>query len=146
MSGRTRVVLSDGRLVRGYRKTLRRTRRRPVGLIRESGAPPAIVADRPSPDYPVRLCFLLPDSILVSPGPHGFNCRVWRSAAARRTVASRSPGRSSPRSPRTGRGFTVTVSVRKDGEDRTFGRHLTVVRGAVVISGGLIEPRVYEIA
>jgi hypothetical protein len=29
-------------------------------------------------------------------------------------------------------------------DPRTFGRHLTVVRGALVISGGLVEPRVYE--
>jgi hypothetical protein len=49
VSGRTRVILSDARLVRRYRKMLRRVRCRPVGLIREPSTPAAIVADRPSP-------------------------------------------------------------------------------------------------
>jgi len=30
--------------------------------------------------------------------------------------------------------------------ERTHGRHLTVVRGAVVISGGVVEPKVFEAA
>jgi hypothetical protein len=38
-----------------------------------------------------------------------------------------------------------TRSVWRDEDPRTFGRHLTVVRGALVISGGLIEPKVFEV-
>lgn len=151
MGGRTRVVLPDGRLVRGYRKTLRRNRRRAVGLIREPSAPSMIVADRPSPDYPVRLCFLLPNSILVAPGPHGFNVMVLPSnfvrirgrsadhcfALARCFFAAVASERAS---------FTCSALITRDDEERTYGRHLTVVREAVVVSGGLIEPQVYETA
>jgi hypothetical protein len=78
MSGRAGVVLPDGRAVRGYRKTARKqTRRCPLVIIRN--APPLaadLPPDPPSAEYPVRITFLLPDTILVSPGPHGFNTMV----------------------------------------------------------------------
>jgi hypothetical protein len=74
MSGRSIVTLADGRVVRGYRKTSRRNR--PTVARTRRVSPPPIDLGPPSPDYPVQLFFLLPDSILVSPGPHGFNCRV----------------------------------------------------------------------
>ena len=50
--------------------------------------------DPPSPEYRVRFTFLLPDTILVSPGPHDFNSAVlpatWSGfAVARRDTASR---------------------------------------------------------
>jgi hypothetical protein len=64
MSGRTRVILADGRQVRGYRKTLR-VRRRDVRLVREPAAPLAFAAEASSAEYPVRLTFLLPDGDLV---------------------------------------------------------------------------------
>jgi hypothetical protein len=56
----------------GYRKTAR-----PLVVVRN--APPVapdLPPDPPSPEYPVRLTFRLPDSILTSPGPHGFNTNV----------------------------------------------------------------------
>jgi hypothetical protein len=93
----------------------------------------------------------LPASILVSPGPHRFNCRVLPGNA----VSIR--GRSADHSFALARaffaavakdrpGFTVTVSVRRDGDERSYGKHLTVVRGAVVISGGLVVPKVFDMA
>jgi hypothetical protein len=62
-------------VVRGYRKTLRRNPRKPLVVVRNAPVldlPP----DRPSADHPVGLTFLLSDSILVSPGQHGFNTSV----------------------------------------------------------------------
>jgi hypothetical protein len=84
MSGRTRVVLPDGRMVRGFRKTLRRNSPRKPIVVRNVDFLDQQVgrknrhapADPPSADYPVRLTFLLPDTVLVSPGPHGFNTAV----------------------------------------------------------------------
>jgi hypothetical protein len=150
MSGRTRTILPDGRQVRGYRKTLR-VGRRGVALVREPAAPLVLAADMPSAEYPVRLTFLLPKTILVSPGPHGFNvavppgnvvrirgrtadhcfalARCFFAAVARESV-----------------GFTCNALITRDHEDRTYGRHLTVVREAVVVSGGLIVPKVFDMA
>jgi hypothetical protein len=57
MSGRTRVVLPDGRAVRGFRKTLRRNpSRKPFVVIRN--APPLapdLPPDPPSADWTARL-------------------------------------------------------------------------------------------
>jgi hypothetical protein len=61
----------------GYRKTARKNPRKPIVVIRN--APPVVPGlppDPPSSTYPVRLTFLLPDTILTSPGPHGFNTAV----------------------------------------------------------------------
>ena len=47
--------------------------------LRCSSAPPLatdLPPDPPSATYPVRLTFPLPDRVLVSPGPHGFNTAV----------------------------------------------------------------------
>ncbi len=78
MSGRSLVTLADGRVVRGYRKTPRRNPpRKPLVVVRNAPPlAPGLPPDPPSADYPVRLTFLLPDTILVSPGPHGFNTAV----------------------------------------------------------------------
>ncbi len=150
MSGRTRTVLPDGRVVRGYRKTARINPRRPLVVVRR--APPLVPdlpPERPCTDYPVRLTFLLPDSILVSPGPHGFNTSVLPGNVVRirgrnaehcfslarcffAAVAMSRPG------------FTCHAVVARDDDERTYGRHLTVVRGALVISGGLTVPKVIE--
>jgi hypothetical protein len=42
------------------------------------------------------------------------------------------------------RAFTCRAIIMRDDDERTYGRHLTVVRGALVISGGLVEPRVFD--
>jgi hypothetical protein len=151
MSGRVHTILSDGRQVRGYRKTLRRVQRRPIRVVRESGAPPAVAADLPSAEYPVALFFILPASILVSPGPHGFNVVVLPGNAVRIRSKSADHGFALARSffaavAKDRPGFTVTVCVSRDDHARIYGRHLTAVEGALVISGGLIEPRVYDAA
>jgi hypothetical protein len=149
MSGRTRTVLSDGRQVRGYRKTLRRVQRRPIRVVRESGAPPAVAADRPSSEYPVRLTFQIPDSILTSPGPHGFNVVVLSD----RVVRIR--GRSADHCFDLGQaffmavareraGFTCHATITRDDDPKVYGRHLTVVRGALVVSGGMKVPTVFD--
>jgi hypothetical protein len=41
-------------------------------------------------------------------------------------------------------GFTCHASISRDNDPRTYGRHLTVVEGALVISGGMTVPRLYE--
>jgi hypothetical protein len=151
MSGRTRTILSDGRQVRGYRKTLRRTRPRPVRGVRESSPPPEFRFQPALTDYPVRLTFLLPLTILVAPGPHGFNTVVLPPnlvqirgretdhcfALARCFFAAVA---------REHAGFTCRASITHDDDTKPYGRHLTVVQGAMVVSGGLIEPRVYDAA
>jgi hypothetical protein len=48
MSGRSRVVLADGRAVRSYRKTLRKNPRRPLVVIRNASP---LATDLP-PDAP----------------------------------------------------------------------------------------------
>jgi len=40
--------------------------------------------------------------------------------------------------------FTCRAIIAHDDDARTYGRHLTVVRGALVISAGPVEPRVYD--
>jgi hypothetical protein len=126
MSGRTRTVLADG-------------------------APPLatdLSHDPPSPEYPVRLSFLLPDIVLVSPGPHGFNTVVLpgnvvriRGGEARHCFAL---AREFFAVVAWDRAFTCRATITRDDDPRTFGRHLTVVRGSVVISGGMVEPKVYD--
>jgi hypothetical protein len=40
--------------------------------------------------------------------------------------------------------FTCHATISRDGDERVYGRHVTVVRGSVVISAGVVEPRVYD--
>jgi hypothetical protein len=110
---------------------------------------PDLPPDPPSADYPVRLIFLLPDTVLVSPGPHGFNTNVLPGnmvrirgyearhcfALARELFAVVAWDRPV---------FTCHATITRDDDERTYGRHLTVVRGALVSSGGLVEPKVIE--
>jgi hypothetical protein len=42
--------------------------------------------------------------------------------------------------------FTCHGSIARDDDIWAYGRHLTVVQGAMVVTGGLIEPRVYDAA
>jgi hypothetical protein len=75
----------------GYRKTARKQTRRPLVVVRSSPpmAPDPPPNGPPSATYPVRLTFLLPDTILTAPGPHGFNVMVLSASAdARRSIAS----------------------------------------------------------
>jgi hypothetical protein len=128
------------RAVRGYRKTLRRNPWKPLA----TDLPP----DPSSAEYPVRLIFLLPDTVLVSPSPHGFNTTVLpgnvvriRGREARQCFAL---AREFFAVVAWDRAFTCRATITRDDNPRIFGRHLTVVRGSLVISGGTLEPRVYE--
>jgi hypothetical protein len=150
MSGRVLTILSDARQVRGYRKTLRRVQSRPVRLVQESSAPPVIPAGA-SPEYPVRLTFMLPETILISAGPHGFNVMVLPGNVVRIRGRGADHCFALARNffgaiARERAGFTCHASISRDDDTRTYGRHLTVVEGALVISGGMIEPRVYDAA
>jgi hypothetical protein len=144
------IPVADGRAVTGFRKTLRRNPpRKPLVVTRN--APPLAAEpppDPPSPDYPVRLTFQLPDTVLVSPGPHGFNTAVLpgnvvriRGREARHCFAM---AREFFAVVAWDRAFTCRATISRDGDERVYGRHLTVVRGALVTSGGMVEPRVYE--
>jgi hypothetical protein len=151
MSGRSLVTLSDGRVVRGYRKTPRRNPRKPLVVIRNT--PPLasdLPPDPPSADYPVRLTFLLPDTILVSPGPHGFNTEVLpgnvvriRGREARHCFALAREFFAVVAHDRPA--FTCRAVIAHADDPRTYGRHLTAVHGSLVISGGTVEPKVYDV-
>jgi hypothetical protein len=151
MSGRTRIVLPDGRAVRGYRKTARKQTCRPFVVIRS--APPLapdLPPDPPSVEYPVRLTFLLPDTVMVSPGPHGFNTVVLpgnvvriRGREARHCFATAREFFAVVAHERPA--FTCRAIIARDDDEQTYGRHLTVVRGSLVISGGMIEPKVFDV-
>jgi hypothetical protein len=43
-------------------------------------------------------------------------------------------------------GFTCHASITRDDDPKAYGRHMTVVRGALVVTGGTAEPRLYEVA
>lgn len=153
MSGRSRW-LRDGELVTGYRKTdRRRAPKRPLterlGDVALADAPRA--GERPE----VRVVFLLPATLqgLVSNGSHGPGVLVlargfvrissWASdkcfdkaRAFFRDVAKDRPG------------FTVTaVVISTERPHERYCRHLTVVRGALVVSvASPVEPKVFEAA
>jgi hypothetical protein len=111
---------------------------------------PAVAPDPPCAEYPVRLTFRPPDSILISPGPHGFNVMVLPDRVVR--IRGRSadhsfdPGRAFFKAVAQNRVFTCHATITRDDDLKTYGRHLTAVWGAVVISAGLTEPRVYDAA
>ncbi len=79
MSGRVLVDLPDGRVVRGYRKTLRRNRRRSAAerLHETNDKLRRRFASLWARD--VRACFLLPKELqaFVASGPHGNDIYVW---------------------------------------------------------------------
>ncbi len=150
MSGRSLVTLPGGRVVRGYRKTLRRNPRKPFVVVRN--APPLapdLPHDPPSAEYPVRLTFLLPDTVLVSPGPHGFNTTVLPGNVVRirgrNAEHSFALARALLATVARERVFTCRAVIARDDDERAYGRHLTVVRGALVISGGMVIPKVFDV-
>jgi hypothetical protein len=110
---------------------------------------PALAPDAPCAEYPVRVTFRLPDSVLVSPGPHGFNTMVLSQQVVRIRGRSTDHCFDLARAflmavARERFGFTCHASITRGDDPKSYGRHLTVVRGAVVVSGGLAEPRVFE--
>lgn len=153
MSGRT-LHLRDGELITNRKTDRRQSPRRPL-LERLHDLNSRDVRPRPSDAPPeIRMAFLLPKMLqgFVASGPHGPGVAVLARGFVRITsyssercfdlargffvaVAADRPG------------FTVTASIIDAGDPaRSCGRHLTVVRGAMVVSGGLVEPRVFEAA
>ncbi len=150
MSGRT-LHLRDGVLITN-RKTDRRQSppRPPLERLHEMNV--KIARRNPTKWMPdVRVCFLLPKTLsaFVPSGPHGLGVLVFKGFVqitsysleqclqqAREffaTVAKQRPA------------FTVTASIMSmTRTDRSWSRHLTVVNGSLVVSGGLVEPLVYE--
>jgi hypothetical protein len=144
----------DGTAIVGYRKTNRR--RRPARPLLERLYE---LNQRQARRHPTRWCpevrvgFLLPKHLqgFIASGQHGFGVNVHRGfvqithgsadqcfGQAREffaTVAKERPA------------FTVTASVISSSQPgRNYGRHLTIVRGALVVSAGYAEPKVYEAA
>jgi hypothetical protein len=90
----------------------------------------ALAPEPPSAEYPVRLAFQLPESILISPGPHGFNVMVLPE----RVVRVR--GRSTDHCFDLARAFFMAVAheragfscrawTTRDDDPKAYGRHLT---------------------
>jgi predicted RNA-binding protein len=150
MSGRTRH-LRDGELITNRKTDRRQSPPRPLlerlGDLNEKHRKRD--PDRWVPD--VRVGFLLPKSLeaFVASGKHGIGVNVTRGFVqitsesaeqcfqrAREFLAAVAKQRPA---------FTVMASVISDAHpERRHGRHMTVVNGALVISGGLVVPRVYE--
>jgi hypothetical protein len=152
MSGRVRWF-RDGELVVGHRKTDRRNKaRRPIAeRLREINL--RSIDKAAAPDAPaVRMAFLLPASLqgFVASGQHGIGVTVM----ARGFVQVR--GHSAEQCfglardflggvARDRPAFTAYASLMSCRDpDRSFGRHLTVVSGALVVSAGYAQPKVFE--
>lgn len=151
MSGRTRWM-RNGEVVTGYRKTERRQGpKRPLkDRLQEIALQgPTDQATR------VRMAFILPASLqgFVGPGPHGGGLQVLAQGYVRITswCAEKCFQRAQAffRDIADGKaGFTLTaVLVSTKRPDERYFRHLTIVRGAVVVSvSSLVEPKVFEAA
>ena len=152
MGGRVRWQ-RDGKTVVGYRKTNRRQGPRRSTLDRLADLNRQTLKPRvPGDPHEVRLAFLLPASLqgLVASGAHGIGvtvlakgfvqvighsaeqcCMLARAFLA--DVAAERPA------------FTALASILGSQEpDHPYGRHLTVVSGSLIVSGGSVEPKVYE--
>jgi hypothetical protein len=75
----------------------------------------------------------------LGPAPAGFfaSCSslTWSTSPPRVGGSIRSFSTPAGSTRDTGRWFD---------DERTYGQHLTVIRGALVISGGMVEPKVFE--
>ncbi len=151
MSGRVRVELADGRTVTGFRKTLRRNpRKSPIERVHDFNAK---CAKRFQSKWvrDVRVGFFLPRALqsFVASGPHAHNVNVWHGfvqimhGSAEECFMSAEHfffdvARDRP-------AFTVLAAVTsKDFPERRYCRHLTVVNGAMVVSSGWQEPKIFQ--
>ena len=147
MSGRVRVTLADGRKVVGFRKSLRQNPRKPRPAM---GLDNARQVSRPCIEYPVVMTFHLPKTVMVAPGKHGFGVEVTdtkgqvtvRGRDADHTFELARPFLGTVAKDRPA--FTMTAKLTRHGDDRCYARHLTVLRGGLVVSGGHIVPKVFE--
>lgn len=148
MSGRTRWK-RDGHTVVGYRKTDRRQTKRPAF---ERLAALNLKGLDTTDSKAVRMAFLLPASLqgLVSSGVHGVGVMVLARGFVRISGHSSEQCFALARDffhdvARDRPGFTVTAAIASSAEpSRSYGRHLTVVAGAMVVSAGWLEPKVFE--
>lgn len=151
MSGRS-LHLRDGELITN-RKTDRRNPRREPHEQRQR----LIFAAFAKPDAAlVCMAFRLPKSLepFVAPGPHGIAVEVLTGWYVRIVGASADHCCTFARTFLAGlakerAGFTVTASIIcRIGEEagKSYGRYLTVTRDSIVVSAGLIEPRLFEAA
>jgi hypothetical protein len=96
---------------------------------------PTLAPDPPCAEYPVRLTFQLPDTIPIAPGPHGFNVMVLPDRVVRIRGCSADHcfdlGRAFFKAVAQERVFVCYCTIARDGDTKTHGRHLTVVRGAL---------------
>jgi hypothetical protein len=151
MSGRARH-LRDGQWITN-RKTDRRNPRRSPAERRQALITEAFA--KPDPAL-VAMVFRLPEWLgaATAPGQHGIGIEVLKSDFVRVSGNSADHCWYLARSflgaiARESRGFTVHASIIcRAGEHagKSYGCFLTVTRGSVVVSMGLIEPRLYEAA
>lgn len=153
MSGRVRWQ-RDGEVVAGYRKTDRRqSAPRPLKVrLRELAV--AGIGSLPVGQREVRLVFDLPASLqaFIAKGEHeaglivfprGFvRITSWSAdkCFARAQLFFRDVARARP-------GFTASaVIISTENPAASYSRHLTVVRGALIVSAGAPEPIIFEAA
>jgi len=147
MSGRVRTTLPDGRVVRGFRKTLRTNPRRDPALRRQKLLRESLKA--PGDEIQVGLCFRLPQSIepFVARGQHGIGVTVKRKGfviiigtdsdhdlyLARKFLVE--PARDKP-------AFCTGATLMANSIlDQPYERHLLVIAGVPALCGGRAPPR-----
>ncbi len=154
MSGRVRWW-RDGQLVTGYRKT---DRRQGLVTVQDRLARLAHRGASSEPHLPVRMAFTLPRTLagFLGSGDHGLGVSVLRGfvriaglsadqCCAKAATFFRDVARERPC-------FTVTaVLIRLEtgveaASVRYYSRHLTVVGGILIVSGGMVPPKVFEAA
>lgn len=149
MSGRTRHM-RDGVLITN-RKTDRR--QAPARPLRERLQEIALQGDA-DVGTRVRMAFVIPHALeaLVAKGELPGGIQILARGFVR--ITSWSAEKCFERAQSFFRdvakdksGFTVcTVIVNTERPGERYTRHLTVVRGAIVVSSGMLEPRIYEAA
>jgi hypothetical protein len=128
------------------RKTFaRRTRRDPREELTR-------LAATAKDDWLVRVVFRLPRSLegFIAPGPHGIGITVLSRGYVR--IGSDASDKCFQRVrefcatvARDRAAFTsLAVVIRQDDATRTYARWLSVTRGALVVSTGHVEPRIYD--
>lgn len=152
MSGRVRWQ-RDGKTVIGHRKTDRRqTPARPIRDCLDDLNRKALAGSAVGAPQDVRMAFRLPQSLkgFVASGAHGVGVNVVTGdfvqikgysaeqcfSLARRFFADVAKDRPA---------FTTMASLMSNREpDRSYGRWLVVVQGALVACAGNTEPKVFE--
>jgi hypothetical protein len=148
MSGRS-LHLRDGKLITNRKTDRRQTAARPMAerLLEFNRNGLADVVGKE-----VRIAFLLPASLqpMVASGPHGVGITVFARGFVRINGHSAEQCFGLARNflgsiARDRAAFTAFASIVCSLEpDRSYGRHLTVVSGSLVVSAGTPEPKVFE--